>query len=368
MIINARLNRKDYRIDTQSCVVDKVIELGGEGFELFKNNLLQDYPFIESHKDLMGFDDNGKAHCILVIGEDTDDGILIESECSSYARYSAFIPNARQILMQEQMSPTLKDFVETLQDRVNRLVKDILFKCEYDHLTINFDEIQPKLGEYLIDKQLLIELLCERDEIEHIETDVNDIIVYPKKEYLEDESDSDYDVISLDESCNDDIELKCAKHILWIYGEASGEQADFENHRIDNIDFDGKSLNSVKFANGKFNNCSFKDASLCFASAENAVFRNCDFSSATSEESEYINCRFINCRFNNAAFAHSNFTGATFLNCHFERTSFEKSLTAEMKFLNSLGEEETNMLPDLYGSSDDAEEWESGLGKGVVQE
>jgi len=368
VIINARLNKKDYRIDTQSCVVDKVIELGGEGFELFKNNLLQDYPFIESHKDLMGFDDNGKAHCILVIGEDTDDGILIESEGSSYAWYSAFIPNARQILMQEQMSPTLKDFVETLQDRVNRLVKDILFKCEYDHLTINFDEIQPKLGEYLIDKHLLIELLCERDEIEHIETNVNDIIVYPKKEYLEDESDSDYDVIFLDESCNDDIELKCAKHILWIYGEASGEQADFENHRIDNIDFDGKSLNSVKFANGKFNNCSFKDASLCFASAENAVFRNCDFSSATSEESEYINCRFINCRFNNAIFTHSNFTDSTFSNCYFESTSFVRSLTAGMKILDSLGEDETDLLPDLYGSTDDAEEWESGLGKGVVQE
>ena len=367
MVINAVLNRKDCRIDTQSCVVDKVIELSDKGFELFKNNLLQDYPFIESHKDLMGFDDDGKVHCILVIGQDTDDGILVESEGASYARYSAFIPNARQIIMQEQMSPTLKDFVESLQERMNQLVKDILFKCEYDHYTISFDEIQSQLGEYPIDKQLFIDLLCERNEIGHIETGEDEIVIFPKDEYLE-ETPDDYDETFLDESCYEDIELKCAKHILWIYGEESGEQADFENHRVDNIDFIDKALNSVNLANGKFNNCSFKGASLCFASAKNAVFRNCDFAFATSEESEFLNCRFINCRFNNAIFTHSNFTGSTFSNCYFERTSFEKSLTAGVKILDKYGEDETDLLPDLYGSTDDAETWDSKFGEGVVQE
>lgn len=367
MIINARLNRKDARTDTQSCVIEKVIELDYDGFELFKNNLLQDYPFIESHKHLMGFDDNGKAHCILVIGEDTDDGILIESEGSNYARYSSFIPNARQILLQEQMSPTLKDFVETLQERMNQFVKDILFKCEYDHYTINFDEIQSQLGEYSIDKQLFIDLLCERDEIGHTETSEDEIVIYPKDEYLEEPIDNDLSEVYLDESCNEDIELICAKHILWLYDTDNGERANFTNHRIDNNDFIGKNLCSANLANGVFNNCSFKDASLCFITAENAVFNNCDFTHATAEESEFVNCKFVNCKMNNSMFTHSALPNCTFKGCEFFRASFRNTMLKDTQILTSDGSTQTFNLPDTEGASYDSDEWYS-ENEGVIQE
>ena len=47
-------------------------------------------------------DRQGVYHCLLVVGEDRPDGILVESEGSSYARYAAFLPNACDFLAAHQ--------------------------------------------------------------------------------------------------------------------------------------------------------------------------------------------------------------------------------------------------------------------------
>ncbi|HHV75740.1 MAG TPA: hypothetical protein GXX41_14130, partial [Thermoanaerobacterium sp.] len=61
-------------------------------------NMLDDYNFIRNNIDLMYCDREGVYHCLLMVGEDRPDGILVESEGSSYARYSAFLPNAVDFL------------------------------------------------------------------------------------------------------------------------------------------------------------------------------------------------------------------------------------------------------------------------------
>lgn len=43
------------------------------------------------------------THCLLVLGWDCDDGILVRTEGSGYARYAAFIPGARLLLAAEEM-------------------------------------------------------------------------------------------------------------------------------------------------------------------------------------------------------------------------------------------------------------------------
>lgn len=53
---------------------------------------------------------DGVWHCLLVTGEDMDEGVLVESEGSAYARYSAFVPSAQGIIRQYQ------DMLETQTD------------------------------------------------------------------------------------------------------------------------------------------------------------------------------------------------------------------------------------------------------------
>ena len=52
-------------------------------------------------------------HCLLVTGEGMEDGVLVESEGSSYARYSAFVPSVKEIMEQYQaMQETQADAMD----------------------------------------------------------------------------------------------------------------------------------------------------------------------------------------------------------------------------------------------------------------
>lgn len=97
--------RKEPEIDANEFQVEKVISLPLEKYVEFTKHLYRDYDFIEENIDLMQLLDDVR-HCILVTGEGVDEGVLVESEGSSYARYSAFVPSVREIIRQyEAMNP-----------------------------------------------------------------------------------------------------------------------------------------------------------------------------------------------------------------------------------------------------------------------
>ena len=102
----AQFRRKESVIQQDECEIVKVVELTREEFHHFKNNLLDDYDFISENNDLMCVDKTGTTHCILVLGDDYDEGILVNSEGSSYARYSALLPNARSFIEQQMGQET----------------------------------------------------------------------------------------------------------------------------------------------------------------------------------------------------------------------------------------------------------------------
>ena len=102
----AQFCRKEPVLRQDECEIEKVVELSREDFHHFKNNLLDDYDFISENNDLMCVDKTGTVHCMLVLGDDYDEGILVNSEGSSYARYSALLPNARSFIEQHMGQDT----------------------------------------------------------------------------------------------------------------------------------------------------------------------------------------------------------------------------------------------------------------------
>ena len=73
-------------------IIEKVIELTDEEFKELVTNPLDDRLFIHQNKELMYEDKDGFWHCLFVIADGYDYGILIESEGSDYPRYTAYIP------------------------------------------------------------------------------------------------------------------------------------------------------------------------------------------------------------------------------------------------------------------------------------
>ena len=97
MIIQAELRRKQSEYEGEPCAVDKVIELPSPRFKQFSRALLADYDFIAENKNAIRHDDTAR-HCLLILHAEGKDGFLVDPQGYNYARYSAFVPNARSLL------------------------------------------------------------------------------------------------------------------------------------------------------------------------------------------------------------------------------------------------------------------------------
>ena len=97
MIIQAELRRRQSEYEGEACVVDKVIELPTQRFQQFSRALLADYDFIAENKDAVQYGADSR-HCLLVLNAGARDGFLVDPQGYDYARYSAFVPNARSLL------------------------------------------------------------------------------------------------------------------------------------------------------------------------------------------------------------------------------------------------------------------------------
>ena len=97
MIIQAELKRKQSEYEGETCTVDKVIELPAQRFQQFSRALLADYDFIAENKNAIRHDEDAR-HCLLILDAEGTDGFLIDPQGYNYARYSAFVPNARSLL------------------------------------------------------------------------------------------------------------------------------------------------------------------------------------------------------------------------------------------------------------------------------
>ena len=97
MIIQAELKRKQSEYEGEPCSVDKVIELPTQRFQQFSRALLADYDFIAENKNAIRHDGDAR-HCLLILDADGTNGFLVDPQGYNYARYSAFVPNARSLL------------------------------------------------------------------------------------------------------------------------------------------------------------------------------------------------------------------------------------------------------------------------------
>jgi len=102
LIINTNLLRKESEFRTKSCAVEKAIAVSHCEFENLKRHPLQDNDLIAENTDLMYCDSDDIYHCLLIYDKEQGDGLLIEAEGSSYARYAQYIPKARDLVERHQ--------------------------------------------------------------------------------------------------------------------------------------------------------------------------------------------------------------------------------------------------------------------------
>ena len=125
----AAWRRKEPELDANECKIEAVVELSDMQFCTFKHHMLEDYDFIREHVDVMYRDRNGLDHCLLVLGEGYDEGVLVDSQGSAYARYSSLLPNARTFLK------------KNIQTMAEELIREGTAQISNGKWIISFEEI-----------------------------------------------------------------------------------------------------------------------------------------------------------------------------------------------------------------------------------
>lgn len=145
----------------QDCVIEAIEELSAAEFKDFCENMLADRNFIADRIGDMYVDGNGVQHGLLVLGEDTDDAVLVDSSGYSYGRYTAFLPNFR---------PYVNRQISLLADEI---IRDGTQKTESGNREISFDEIEEQYGVHVTPNNgigtMLLNALSASDEVAEIE-------------------------------------------------------------------------------------------------------------------------------------------------------------------------------------------------------
>lgn len=142
LIINTNLIRKESEFRTKSCVVKKAIAVSNAEFENLKRHPLRDNKLIAENIDIMYCDRDDNYHCLLIYDEEQGDGLLIESEGTSYARYSQYIPGAKEFA-EKQQNPeiSLTNSERKLLNLLDEIAERIANAVRYGYRDFTTDDV-----------------------------------------------------------------------------------------------------------------------------------------------------------------------------------------------------------------------------------
>ena len=346
MFFQTAFNKNEHQAMTEYCSVVKVVELSENDFNLLKNNTMENMSFIAEHAELMHKDETGTNRCVLYLRERYDEGIIVNSEGTNYAKNFSYLPQARTLCLADE-SFTLQQFVKSMLNIRNDIVDKAIKDQEDGVFKINLGEIHKFYKPKILSPNLLYEILNDRIEFTTIEFDDDEFSMRLSEEFAVFEEDTPYRELE-----KEDIDVMVAKHILWLYDEPGGEQADFSGCFISNYDFSDRSLNSAIMNNAKFVNCNFMNTELCFANAEYSKFVDCSMIRMTAEEMHCKGTKFKGCNLFQVMMTHSNFTDALFSRCTVGSASMTNSCIENTKWIHTACED---IILNNY--CEDEQEW-----------
>ena len=168
IIFNTPMNCKETDYQSERCQVDVAVTLNHWEFECLRNSTLDDFDFIRDSLDKLPVTNDNTRHCILALDEAGEDGILIDPQGYSYPRYSAYIPNAKQMLQMEQY-PSLQAYAKDMIDTVEEVALLAVNSQQDGEFHSDLSDIENDFQPNVLDKYLLAEMLNNRPEFESAE-------------------------------------------------------------------------------------------------------------------------------------------------------------------------------------------------------
>lgn len=148
----------------QEFAVEKTVTVPARKLEEMLRHPMRRHEAIAENADVMGVDGKGVHHCLLVTGEGRQDGLLVESEGSGYARYASYVPEATALRY-----PTLSRLNLELAEAVDAIIAEGTSQTTEGNWTVSFVELEDMTGLCVEGKPFLQEtlgdMLCSRPEV-----------------------------------------------------------------------------------------------------------------------------------------------------------------------------------------------------------
>ena len=319
---------------TLDCEIEKVVNLSTSEYAAFYQQLLGNYDFITENDAIMGMKD-GTAHCILVMSEELDEGILVNSSGCGFARSVSYFPNvsaylqsqnqvlkkeeqktAPQIIVQhkpqpqpvvqavkvDMVIPALIAYGEKVQKYLDECIVNALDGHD-DQGTYEFSyaELRDGFEGGGLDQDVFTAMLQARPEVVDMDVSGDDIGVVLSMEAIQEHADSKLRVLTQDE-----VVIMHAKHTLWRYG-VGGLQADFTGCRLSGLDLHEMCFDGADFRGALIENCDMRNVQANSADFRTARFVNCTMDYFTAEEADFSDAQFAECEVTGSRLAESKF-------------------------------------------------------------
>lgn len=156
MKIKANLLNKPVNFQMDDCQIEKVVELPQDQFSELVITPLTNQPFIAENKRWM-FVDDSTVHCLLALGQGSEDCVLIYSAGYDYPRLAACLPGMRDILNAR------------LGRAVDYIVQQGTEATESGSWSVSFEELEKQTGITVRNGNgldgMLMEILMRRREV-----------------------------------------------------------------------------------------------------------------------------------------------------------------------------------------------------------
>ena len=182
---------------------------------------------------------------------------------------------------------------------------------KYGSYKLDISDIESYCDYEAFDRDLFAEMISERPEIIKVEVD---------NDYLNLTINPEYITSVPRELSQKEIDLICAKHVLWLYDEG-GERANLSNCVLRNLNLNGKDLSFSVCCSAVFENCDLHSTTFEKTDIDNSEFLNCNMQDTYFERTKLVNTVLENCNISDSIINDSRLTNTVMRDCNLDNTN-----------------------------------------------
>lgn len=250
-----------------------------------------------------------------------------------------------KMILDMEQHPTLKKHYENAMSVYEHYSRKALENHQDGLYRIDLMDVFAEPDSQYLTKSLLEDMMQENPAFEHVELIDDELFITVAKQTQE-------PIQPIKKLTSEEVEIMLAKHVLWLH-DAGGEQADFSNCEIYDMDLESYRLDQAIFKNAVIRNSSLRCANVQGADFENATFEVCDVSHIISEDANFKGASFKICEMQATVFRNCNLKDASFFQVSTRDCRMQSCCIENVEFRN-----DKSQRISLNECSRDESEWQ----------